>query len=200
MVACNVKHKAIEHNADLQLIVLNEHINISLNNPTAYADTINLKFINTSDLTYYFTCVDTTVYYSDHPDGIFGEWYSEPFDGIAIRFLDREKKVLLVDQTSFYSPENFESIDTLSLSPLKLVSPDSESEFHFPIKIPNWQIFSTFYQEIPDIENAAYAHILFEPLVRFTEADIKTHKISLGPKERILSKRWEFILPIELID
>ncbi len=185
-----------QRNPELEVYIKNEFVRIPMDDQQFCVDTIVFVFENNTDTDYYFAIQDSGIFFSDESFDK-KEFYSNPFHGVAVRFLTKENKVLQVITTEGII-ENFpEDPDITPIQDIRHIPKNKISEFKMTLKFPKRSSFGAMKEYVENLDEAVNFEIRFEPIPHVCESYFQDYNLQLDENSKYLSISKSFLLPVK---
>jgi len=188
VISCGLNKIIVEQENEIAISCLNKYIKIPTQDTIGCSDTLMLKFVNKSNMQFVFALNDTSIFFTDIKASDSLKWYSDPFDGLGVRFLDEKKKPVKIETESYYGSAIGEGESFYSKDNIIYIRPNKTKIIPFILNFPNYQFNKTFKQIIGDKSNVKYCHFAFEPNVNYANTHLKKNNINIKMNTKFLCK------------
>lgn len=199
ITAC--KSKELDSSSkNIIISLLNDSIIIPSSDSIDCIDTLFFHFNNQTNYEFIFAIPETGIKFNSSMFDIDSiTFYSDPFQGVAARFLDGENNVLPIEGVSVF---NHTALDTIvSFFPIDdviTIDPKSELIFKMLLKFPSLVFHHQYKQYVNDLGDAKYIELLFMPEYNLFPLYVKENDIKFDRNTKILKTRIKFKVPVAI--
>lgn len=190
---------AIGQKDSVTVSILNDYVNIPAHDSIACVDTIFILVENNTTHNYIFAFEDSEIMFYDHQISNDFDFISDPFEGMAIKFLDKESSGIRTDASSGYDPEAFDNVsDFTPKANIKTIKPNESLTLKAVLEFPNSNIHGTLRQEVNNLKQATKIELIFAPPKRKSKGYLMNNQIVLGNMDRLLDTNEKFIIDVRI--